>query len=253
MIPVNRMCCTRPSDFLVNTVFKISRYMYIRNVLLIRLLKILRHLTTGFKISAMVFVFKANNIFNIRQPEDGVDIQRMQNRQPKCIVNREIFILGNATLSSEHCHSRNNPALFRALIRGEESKTLICVSFTKLNIHLLLERVFLKFPGYSLTVTQMQANATKRLHKVRDSSHFSRDARRIYEKAYYSHASSAVSTVTPVINAWFKWVPFDYNHEILVHLMRCSRWNCGAVCCFEDIFKLRHTLAQFYTYTQIVN
>ncbi|GAA56549.1 hypothetical protein CLF_111088 [Clonorchis sinensis] len=40
-------------------------------------------------------------------------------------------------------------------------------------------------------------NATKRLHKFRNRSHFSRDAKRIYEKTYYSHASSVVSTVTP--------------------------------------------------------
>ncbi|KAG5452027.1 hypothetical protein CSKR_110852, partial [Clonorchis sinensis] len=30
-------------------------------------------------------------------------------------------------------------------------------------------------------------------------SNFSRDANRIYEKIYYSHASSVVSTVTPVV------------------------------------------------------
>ncbi|KAG5455180.1 hypothetical protein CSKR_112107 [Clonorchis sinensis] len=42
----------------------------------------------------------------------------------------------------------------------------------------------------------MQANATKRLHKFRNRSHFSRDAKRMYEKTYYSHASSVVSTVT---------------------------------------------------------
>ncbi|KAG5445346.1 hypothetical protein CSKR_113240 [Clonorchis sinensis] len=81
---------------------------------------------------------------------------------------------------------------------GQGSKTLICILFTKLNIHLLLERVFLNFPVYPLTVTQMQANATKRLHKFRNRSHFSRDAKRIYEKTYYSHASSIVSTVTQV-------------------------------------------------------
>ncbi|GAA55732.1 hypothetical protein CLF_108903 [Clonorchis sinensis] len=40
------------------------------------------------------------------------------------------------------------------------------------------------------TVTQIQANAKKRLRQFRDRSHFSRDAKRIYEKAYYSHASS---------------------------------------------------------------
>ncbi|KAG5453167.1 hypothetical protein CSKR_106997 [Clonorchis sinensis] len=77
------------------------------------------------------------------------------------------------------------------------SKTLICISFTKLNIHLLLERVFLNFSGYSLTVTQIQANATKRLRQFRNRSHFSRDAKQIYEKTCYSHASSVVSAVTP--------------------------------------------------------
>ncbi|KAG5444234.1 hypothetical protein CSKR_104503 [Clonorchis sinensis] len=38
----------------------------------------------------------------------------------------------------------------------------------------------------------------KRLHKYRNRSHFSRDAKRIYEKTYYSHASSVASTVTMV-------------------------------------------------------
>ncbi|KAG5450060.1 hypothetical protein CSKR_113375, partial [Clonorchis sinensis] len=87
---------------------------------------------------------------------------------------------------------------FLGLIR-QGSKTVICTSLTKLNIHLFLECVFLNFPGYSLTVTQMQANATKRLHKFRNRSHFSRDAKRIYEKTYYSHATSIVSTVTMVV------------------------------------------------------
>ncbi|KAG5442962.1 hypothetical protein CSKR_107138 [Clonorchis sinensis] len=52
--------------------------------------------------------------------------------------------------------------------------------------------------GCSLTATQMQANAAKRLHKFRNRSHFSRDAKRIYEKTCYSHVSSVGSTVTPV-------------------------------------------------------
>ncbi|KAG5454253.1 hypothetical protein CSKR_113703 [Clonorchis sinensis] len=80
------------------------------------------------------------------------------------------------------------------------SKTLICISFTKLNIHLLLERVFLNFSGYSSTVTQIQANATKRLRQFRNRFHFSRDAKQIYEKTYYSYASSVVSTVTPLLH-----------------------------------------------------
>ncbi|KAG5446780.1 hypothetical protein CSKR_105551, partial [Clonorchis sinensis] len=94
------------------------------------------------------------------------------------------------------------PALFSRLKSktlqniGQGSKTVICISFTKLNIDRLFERVFLNFLGYLLTVTQMQANATKPFHKFRNRSHFSRDAKRIYEKTYYSHASSVVSTVT---------------------------------------------------------
>ncbi|KAG5453104.1 hypothetical protein CSKR_104190 [Clonorchis sinensis] len=92
------------------------------------------------------------------------------------------------------------------------SKTLICISSTKLNIHLLLERVFLNFPGYSLTVTQMQANATKRFHKFRNRSHFSRDAKRIYKKTYYSHASSVVSTVTLVVVKNFTGYFYDIVH-----------------------------------------
>ncbi|KAG5451887.1 hypothetical protein CSKR_111262, partial [Clonorchis sinensis] len=78
------------------------------------------------------------------------------------------------------------------------SKTLICISFTKLNIHLLLESVFLNFSGYSLTVIQIQANATKRLRQFSNRSHFSRGAKRIYEKTY-SHASLVVSTVTLIV------------------------------------------------------
>ncbi|KAG5450233.1 PHOsphatase [Clonorchis sinensis] len=80
----------------------------------------------------------------------------------------------------------------------QRSKTLICISFTKLHVHLLLERVFLNFSGYSLTVTQIQANATKRLHQFLNTIHFSRDGKLIYEKTCYSHVSSVVSTVTPV-------------------------------------------------------
>ncbi|KAG5443980.1 hypothetical protein CSKR_103802 [Clonorchis sinensis] len=42
------MCCIRPPHVPVATIFEISRYMYIRDALLIRLLKILRRPTTGF-------------------------------------------------------------------------------------------------------------------------------------------------------------------------------------------------------------
>ncbi|KAG5446480.1 hypothetical protein CSKR_112209 [Clonorchis sinensis] len=84
-----------------------------------------------------------------------------------------------------------------ALLTIEQgNKNLIRISFIKLNIRLLLERGFLNFSGYSLTGTQMQANATKRLHKFHKRSHFSRDTKRTYEKTNYSHASSVVSTVT---------------------------------------------------------
>ncbi|KAG5443732.1 hypothetical protein CSKR_111033 [Clonorchis sinensis] len=64
--------------------------------------------------------------------------------------------------------------------------------------HPTLESVFLNFPGCSLTVTQVKANATQRLNRFRNRFHFSRSAKRIYEKTYYSHATSVVSTVTPL-------------------------------------------------------
>ncbi|KER27384.1 hypothetical protein T265_05560 [Opisthorchis viverrini] len=47
-----------------------------------------------------------------------------------------------------------------------------------------------------MTVTQMQANATRRLHNFRTRSHFSREANWIYEITYYSHASAVAPTVT---------------------------------------------------------
>ncbi|KER32288.1 hypothetical protein T265_01707 [Opisthorchis viverrini] len=56
----------------------------------------------------------------------------------------------------------------------------MCILYKELNIHLLFEWVFQKSPGYSLTT--MQVNAIKRHHKFRNRSHFSRDAKRIYEE-----------------------------------------------------------------------
>ncbi|GAA51219.1 histone H2A, partial [Clonorchis sinensis] len=52
-----------------------------------------------------------------------------------------------------------------------------------------------------LSLMMMTANATKRLRQFRKRSHFSRDAKQIYEKTHYSHASSVVSTVTMVAHA----------------------------------------------------
>ncbi|KER32194.1 hypothetical protein T265_01629 [Opisthorchis viverrini] len=71
----------------------------------------------------------------------------------------------------------------------------------KLNIHLLLERVFLNFPGYSLNIAQIQANVTKRLHKFRNRYPFSRNATRVYTKeTYYLYATPIGSiTVTQVL------------------------------------------------------
>ncbi|KER27001.1 hypothetical protein T265_13887, partial [Opisthorchis viverrini] len=68
---------------------------------------------------------------------------------------------------------------------GQEKKLSYASCLQKLNIHLLLECVFMKFSGYLLTVTQMQASVTK-------------DAKRIYEKTYYSYVLSVVSTGAPV-------------------------------------------------------
>ncbi|GAA49253.1 hypothetical protein CLF_102764 [Clonorchis sinensis] len=62
-------------------------------------------------------------------------------------------------------------------------------------------------------VTQMQANAAKRLHQFRNRSHFSRDAKRIYEKTCYSHATSVVSTVTRVVPMKIVQHFLGFQHE----------------------------------------
>ncbi|KER20033.1 hypothetical protein T265_11334 [Opisthorchis viverrini] len=75
---------------------------------------------------------------------------------------------------------KHQPHCYRLVDREAKIPYESCLQ--KLNIHLLLEHVFLKFPGYYLTVTQMQASATRRLHKFRNRSHFLRDTKRSYDK-----------------------------------------------------------------------
>ncbi|GAA56600.1 hypothetical protein CLF_111193 [Clonorchis sinensis] len=53
---------------------------------------------------------------------------------------------------------------------------------------------------------QLVANVTKRLHKFRNRYHFHETRKRIYEKTYYSHASSVASIVTPVFLALLRQV-----------------------------------------------
>ncbi|KAG5441951.1 hypothetical protein CSKR_107983 [Clonorchis sinensis] len=48
MSPDNWMCCTRPPHIPVATTFEISRYMYIRNALLIRQLNVLHQAASHF-------------------------------------------------------------------------------------------------------------------------------------------------------------------------------------------------------------
>ncbi|GAA55489.1 hypothetical protein CSKR_114159 [Clonorchis sinensis] len=66
----------------------------------------------------------------------------------------------------------------------------------QLNIRHLIEPVFLKFLEYSMTITQLQTNGAKQLHKFRDKSHFPIAEKWSYEKTYCSHAPSVVSTDT---------------------------------------------------------
>ncbi|KAG5444809.1 hypothetical protein CSKR_105194, partial [Clonorchis sinensis] len=72
------------------------------------------------------------------------------------------------------------------------SRTLICISFTKLNIHLLLERVFPNFIWMFIDCYSTASKCYKETAQIPD-------AKRIYEKTCYSHAASVVSTVTPVV------------------------------------------------------
>ncbi|KAG5448039.1 hypothetical protein CSKR_106592 [Clonorchis sinensis] len=64
------MCCTRPPHVPVATIFEISRYMYTRNGLLIRLLKTLRQPTTGFALQMTVDLFAelGNWLANVSSP-----------------------------------------------------------------------------------------------------------------------------------------------------------------------------------------
>ncbi|KAG5445372.1 hypothetical protein CSKR_104634 [Clonorchis sinensis] len=71
------------------------------------------------------------------------------------------------------------------------SKTLICISFTKLNIHLLLERVFPNFFRIFIDCYSTASKCYKETPQIPDT-------KRIYEETCYSHAASVVSTVTPV-------------------------------------------------------
>ncbi|KAG5452658.1 hypothetical protein CSKR_114289 [Clonorchis sinensis] len=77
---------------------------------------------------------------------------------------KECFTSEIHSFGNKHSFAKDSPGtqLNPWVTIRQGSKTLICISFTKLNIHLLLERVFLNFRGYSLTVTQMQTNSTKR-------------------------------------------------------------------------------------------
>ncbi|KAG5453343.1 hypothetical protein CSKR_109357 [Clonorchis sinensis] len=76
----------------------------------------------------------------------------------------------------------------------------------------------------------MPANATKRLHKFRNRSHFSRDAKRIYEKTYYSHASSVAPTVVQVAYVSYGFCEGFYNMAAIsgsnAFAKRISRFRC---------------------------
>ncbi|KAG5451453.1 hypothetical protein CSKR_107628 [Clonorchis sinensis] len=118
------MCCTRPPHVPVVTIFEISRYMYIRNALLIRLLKTRRQPTTGFA------------------------------------------LLG--------AHHKREIQLGSRWVSGKNS--FVC------------KRVY--FANFlPSSFSSVLAKATKRLRQFRRRSHFSRDAKQIYEKTYYSNAS----------------------------------------------------------------
>ncbi|KAG5441352.1 hypothetical protein CSKR_103214 [Clonorchis sinensis] len=95
------------------------------------------------------------------------------------------------------------------------AESLVCDVFKQLNVLHQTTSCFIWHDIRDIAIhweqnSHMQANATKRLHQFRKRSHFSRDAKRIYEKTYYSHASPVVSTVTRVVQsrpgyiAWLK-------------------------------------------------
>ncbi|KAG5450487.1 hypothetical protein CSKR_112688 [Clonorchis sinensis] len=112
-------------------------------------------------------------------------------------------------------HQPNRYRLLNSLRCGlqtieQGSKTLRCVSFTKLNIHLLLERVFLNFSGYSLTVTQIAdlredvllTCLVSSIHRYSGSTHH----KRIIQTDMYQRVQS---------NNWKLYTAFGSEQEYL--------------------------------------
>ncbi|KER28562.1 hypothetical protein T265_04610 [Opisthorchis viverrini] len=153
------------------------------------------------------------------------------NRNTQGVDNHYIFIE-----EKTHKFAENSSPMLR-LIRtltehlqtiGQGRENLICILFTKLNIHLLLECVFLNFPGYSLTVSQPRANPNPQTP----------DANRIYEKTYYSHAPSVVSTVTLlVVIRLTDYIP--RNPRVWFHQV-------------ESVFTTRRTTSQATRFSYVV-
>ncbi|KAG5454618.1 hypothetical protein CSKR_106010 [Clonorchis sinensis] len=206
---------------LISQLVKHRKLYRITNALLIRLLKIFRQPTTDFDLLG-VHQFNPNwtdfdkytqlQIILVFAGDSSQSLVYDVLQLNVLHTGRLMFqLVVTAKMSREK--QKSSFEATGTIKQGKGEQTLICISFTKLNIHLLLERVFLNFSGYSLTVTQMQANATKRLHQFRNRSHFSGDAKRIYEKTCYSHAPSVVSTVTPLA-PWKLKVQIGTNHLV---------------------------------------
>ncbi|KAG5448398.1 hypothetical protein CSKR_109674 [Clonorchis sinensis] len=114
------MCCTRPPHVPVATIFEISRYMYIRNGLLIRLLKPLRQPTTGFALLGAHQNIRLTETRGLRLPDEP---QEGRNRSwaveevsaTLSVVHYELYILFQASHESIHryrtqltCYDKSN-------------------------------------------------------------------------------------------------------------------------------------------------
>ncbi|KER19566.1 hypothetical protein T265_11701 [Opisthorchis viverrini] len=106
------------------------------------------------------------------------------------------------------CFLRSLAATYSLLDR--EAKLSFASCLQKRNIRLLLERVSLNFPGYSLTVAQLQANTTPHISNLRVGYYgyrcitISRKSCRLeHETACYS-TFSCLKKSQPKDSAWFQ-------------------------------------------------
>ncbi|KAG5452631.1 hypothetical protein CSKR_114388 [Clonorchis sinensis] len=203
-----------------------------------QLLKLLRKPTTGFALLGAhqrhTLVCKQicfENIINERF--SWVPVFTGDSTEPvvydvsstECAAQRPPHVsFGTIFEISQHFFIKETTHNLQTIEQG--SKTPIRISFTKLNIHLLLERVSLNFSGDSLTVIQIQANPTKRLrqflHCVYTCIAMSRISYQLEHEAAWCSTFNCLGTSQTRDSAGFQCIAY-------IHVSRCpeyrTNWN----------------------------